>query len=241
MDISTRQTELLKAIIQEYIKSTAPVGSQALVEKYSLKVSPATVRNEMADLIEKGFLEMRHTSSGRVPTTIGFRYYVDSLLHEVELPILQEVAVKQRLWPTRFEFEKMLRQSALALADLTKKLAITTTYDGHMFNAGSVNVLEQPEFWEINVAKSALHLLDNHDILHSVFEKAKGGADVKLMIGSEIGLPNLNTCSLVFAPYSAGRRAGVVCILGPSRMEYDQIIPAVRYTKGLIEELGANW
>ncbi len=241
MDITTRQIDLLKAIVQEYVSSTSPVGSQTLVEKYNLKVSPATVRNEMAELIEKGFLEMKHTSSGRVPTTIGFRFFVDQLMEEAELPILQEVAVKQKLWPSRFEFEKMLRQAALALADLTKKLAITTTSDGHMFHAGSVNVLEQPEFWEIDVAKSALSLLDNHEILHALFDKTHSDRDVKVLIGDEIGLNNLHTCSLVFAPYIAGRRSGAVCILGPARMEYDQIVPAVRYTKGLLEELGANW
>ena len=138
MDLSERQVGLLKAIIQEYIDSSDAVGSQKLVEKYKLKVSAATVRNEMVDLIKKGFLEMRHTSAGRTPTTMGFRFYVDQLLDESELPILQEVAMKQKLWPVRFEFEKLLRQAAIALSEFTKKLAITTTYDGHVFYAGSV-------------------------------------------------------------------------------------------------------
>ncbi len=241
MDLTQRQIDLLKVIVQEHIKSTEPVGSEALVHKYNLKISPATVRNEMADLIKKGFLEMVHTSSGRVPTTMGFRFYVDSILEESELPILLEVSMKQRLWPSRFEFEKMLRQSALALSDVTKKLAVTTTYDGHMFHAGSVNVLEAPEFWEIDVAKAALYLLDNHQVLHSIFEKAHSDRDVKIIIGDEIGLDNLKTCCLIFSPYVAGRRSGVVSVLGPARMEYSEVIPAVRYTKSLLEELGANW
>ena len=122
MDLSERQVGLLKAIIQEYIDSSDAVGSQKLVEKYKLKVSAATVRNEMVDLIKKGFLEMRHTSAGRTPTTMGFRFYVDQLLDESELPILQEVAMKQKLWPVRFEFEKLLRQAAIALSEFTKKL-----------------------------------------------------------------------------------------------------------------------
>ncbi len=241
MDLTQRQMELLKAIVTEYVKSTEPVGSQNLVAKYNLKISAATVRNEMADLIKKGFLEMRHTSSGRVPTTIGFRFYVDSLMQETDLPILQEVAMKQKLWPARFEFEKMLRQSALALSELTSKLAITTTFDGHMFHAGSVNVLTQPEFWEIDVAKAALSLLDNHEALHAIFEKAHSDRDVKVIIGDEMGLTNLSTCCLVFSQYASGRRSGVVAILGPSRMEYGEVVPAVRYAKGLLEELGANW
>lgn len=241
MDLTDRQVELLKAIIHEHIVSTNPVGSQKLVEKYKLKISPATVRNEMVDLIEKGFLEMRHTSSGRIPTTMGFRFYVDTLLQEAEMPILQEVAMKQRLWPMRFEFEKLLRQSALALSEMTKELAITTTYDGQMFSAGSVNVLEQPEFWEIDVAKATLHLLDNHELLHSLLEKVHSDRDVKMLIGEEMGLVNLKTCCLVFAQYSSGRRTGIVGILGPARMEYSSVVPAVRYAKSLLEELGASW
>ena len=241
MPITERQTGLLKAIIHEYIASTEPVGSQKLVEKYNLKISPATVRNEMVDLITEGYLEMRHTSSGRVPTTMGFRFFVDRVLEEGEMSILQEVAMKQRLWPTRFEFEKMLRQAALALSEITKNLAITTTYDGHMFHAGSVNVLSAPEFWEIDVAKAALNLLDSHEVMHSIFEKAHTDRDVRVIIGDEIGLSNLKSCCLIFAPYTSGRRSGVVAVLGPSRIEYENVIPAVRYTKNLLEELGASW
>lgn len=241
MDLSQRQLELLKAIIQEHIISTEPVGSQTLVEKYKLKISPATVRNEMVDLIQMGFLEMLHTSSGRVPTTMGFRFFVDSLLEETELPVLQEVAMKQRLWPVRFEFEKLLRHSALALSEVTHKLSFATTYDGHVFQAGGVNLLEDKEFWEIDAAKAALHLLDTHEILHSIFEKARGEGDVKIIVGDEIGLPNLKTCCLVFSTYNAGRRNGVVSVLGPARMDYASVVPAVKYTKSLIEELGATW
>lgn len=241
VDLTQRQVDLLKAIVEEHIKSTDPVGSQALVDKYKLKVSPATVRNEMVELIHQGFLEMPHTSSGRIPTTMGFRFYVDRLVEEGDLPILKEVALKQRLWPVRFEFEKLLRQAALALSEITKKLAITTTFDGHMFHAGSVNVLEEREFWEIEVAKAALNLLDNHELLHGIFEKVHGDRDVRIIIGDEMGLSNLRTCCLVFASYTAGRRSGIISILGPARMEYKEVVPAVRFIKNLLEELGANW
>jgi len=241
MDLTDRQISLLKAIIQEHIKSTDPVGSQTLVEKYKLKVSPATVRNEMVELIKKGFLEMEHTSSGRVPTTMGFRFFVDSVMEEGEMPILQEVAMKQRLWPLRFEFEKMLRQAALALSEVTKKLAIATTYDGHMFYAGTYYVLEEPEFWEIETARGALSLLDSHEAIHAIFEKAHSDRDVKTIIGSETGIENFGSCSFVFAPYNAGRRSGVVSVMGPARMEYSEVVPAVRNAKNLLEELGASW
>jgi len=109
--LTDRQIKLLEAIIREYSESSEPVGSKTVVAKYSIKASPATIRNEMAALLEDGFLEMMHTSSGRIPTSRAFRYFVERLMHEDELPVLQEVAVKQRLWPQRFEFEKLLRNA----------------------------------------------------------------------------------------------------------------------------------
>lgn len=76
-----RKQRILHAIIQDYIKSAEPVGSRTLAKNYKLGVSPATVRNEMADLEELGFLEQPHTSAGRIPSPKGYRYYVDDMMH----------------------------------------------------------------------------------------------------------------------------------------------------------------
>jgi len=90
--LTERHQKLLKAIIEEFIESGEPVGSQNLVEKYSLKVSPATVRNEMVRLTQMGYLTQPHTSAGRQPTNIGLRFYIDALMGESELPVLQDLA-----------------------------------------------------------------------------------------------------------------------------------------------------
>ena len=76
-----RKQRILHAIIQDYIKSAEPVGSRTLAKNYNLGVSPATVRNEMADLEDLGFLEQPHTSAGRIPSAKGYRFYVDAMLH----------------------------------------------------------------------------------------------------------------------------------------------------------------
>ena len=137
--LSERQIQLLQAIIQEYVKNAEPVGSMEIVSKYNLKCSAATIRNEMAKLIDQGFLEMMHTSSGRVPTKLAYRMYLEQMTED-EIPVLQEVALKQRLWTNRFQFEKLLREASLALAEGTQLLAIATTSDGHITHAGAVNV-----------------------------------------------------------------------------------------------------
>lgn len=239
--ITDRQIQLLKAVISEYLTTSEPVGSVDLAEKYRLNCSAATIRNEMARLIDQGFLQMLHTSAGRTPTEMAYRYYLDELLEEIELPVLQEVALKQRLWPVRFEFERMMRQAVVALSEITKEMALATTQDGHIVHAGAVNLLDQREFWDISVAKAALHLADRPELLEQIFQKAPYGGEVRYVIGNELGYENLALCSMVFSPYISGKKNGFIAVLGPARMNYQSVIPAVRFTKKLVEELGESW
>lgn len=240
-NLTARQIKLLEAIIREYSESSEPVGSKTVVRKYALKVSPATIRNEMAALLEDGFLEMMHTSSGRVPTSRAFRFFVEELMEEEELPVLQEVAVKQRLWPQRFEFEKLLRNAVLSLAETTKNLAIAITEDGFVTNAGAVYVLDNPEFWDIEVAKTTLGLVDNFDDLAEIFKSVARDDDVNVAVGDEIDYPNMEQSALVFSPFKSANKVGYISVLGPSRMKYSFVVPSVRYTKNLLEELCTNW
>jgi len=239
--LSERQIQLLQAIINDYIENAEPVGSVEIVKKHNFRCSPATVRNEMAKLIDLGFLEMLHTSSGRIPTKLAYRLYLESLMEENELPVLQEVAMKQRLWSSRFEIEKLLRETVLSLAENTKMLSIATTTDGFVTHAGAVNVLDNKEFWDIDVAKSALLLLDNYELLEKVFKSAPFGEDVRCVIEEEIGMDKLNKCSVAFSPFNVGKVNGNIAVLGPSRMNYSKIIPTLRYAKNLLEELGGSW
>ena len=78
--LSDRRKRVLESIIAEFIESAAPVGSKALIQKYDIPYSSATVRNEMMQLEEMGLLEKTHTSSGRIPSEAGYRFYIESLL-----------------------------------------------------------------------------------------------------------------------------------------------------------------
>ncbi len=240
--LTERQIQLLEAIIEEYLASAEPVGSSLIVEKYNVKCSPATVRNEMAVLLDQGYLQMMHTSSGRVPTTTAYKFFLTELMEEESLDVLQEVALKQRLWGNRHEFNKMLRQATLALAELTNELALITTEDGMVSHAGTVNILDNKEFWDIEVAKTALHLLDRYELLEKILSKAVFGEDgMSYIMGDDIEYEKLKDCAFVVAKYEIGKRSGYISVFGPSRMKYQKIIPAVRYTKNLVEELGGSW
>ena len=207
-----------------------------------MKYSAATVRNEMAKLLGLGFLEMMHTSSGRIPTPMAYKLFLDELMEEEDIPVLQEVAIKQKLWPERFDFYKLLRQAALSLSDATKELALATTNEGYLVHAGAVNVLDSKEFWDIDVTKEALGLLDRYELLERIFSKVPmADKGVYCIIGEELGGDVFSKCSMLFSPYRLGKRAGYIAVLGPSRMRYPSVIPAIKYTRDLVEELGESW
>lgn len=88
MDLDERKKKILSSVVEDYIISAEPVGSKTIVDKYNLEYSSATIRNEMKQLEESGYLEQPHISAGRVPSTKGYRYYVDNLMHEKKLSML---------------------------------------------------------------------------------------------------------------------------------------------------------
>lgn len=239
--LTERQIELLQAIIDDYINTAEPVGSVEIVKSHNLRCSPATVRNEMAKLIDMGFLEMLHTSSGRVPTKMAYKFYIQDLMQEEELPVLQEVALKQRLWSNRFEVEKLLRETTLALADATNCLSIATTDAGFVTYSGASNVLEHKEYWDIDIAKATLKILDDFDTLNRIFQSVMPGQETYTLIGDEIPVEKLDKSTLIFAPYRIGEKTGNIAVLGPSRINYSKIIPMIKYTKKILEELGGSW
>lgn len=239
--LSERQLQLIRAVVDEYIRNAEPVGSVEIVSKYNLRCSPATVRNEMAKLIDLGFLEMLHTSSGRVPTTQAYRLYLEQMMEEKELPVLQEVALKQRLWTNRFELEKLLREAVLSLAEMSRSLSFATSEDGFVTYAGAANILDHKEFWDIDVAKQAFSLLDEYHLLERVLENTAGVGEVKTLIEEEIGVEKLKRCAIVYVDYSVGKKSGKIGVLGPARISYPEIIPSIRYVKRLVEELAGSW
>src|SRR5690625_4564352 len=82
--LTEREEEVLEAVIRAYVEKAEPAGSRYIAKRYGLGISPATVRNTMADLEDKGYLSHPHTSAGRVPTDLGYRYYVDTLMRPLD-------------------------------------------------------------------------------------------------------------------------------------------------------------
>src|SRR5579859_5466263 len=105
-DLTQRQVQILKSLVEEYIETAEAVGSETLEKKHNLSASPATIRNEMVRLTEMGYLRKTHSSAGRIPTAEGMKFYVNQLMKEKEVSVAEEVAVKEKLWDYRAEEDK---------------------------------------------------------------------------------------------------------------------------------------
>ena len=127
MDLSERKLKILQAIISDYVRSAEPVGSRTLSKKYDLGISPATIRNEMADLEEMGYLTHPHTSAGRVPSDKAYRLYVNALMEKKELSKEEKLVIAQRLQGSVNEFEKTIEHAAAVLSEITNLTSFAMT------------------------------------------------------------------------------------------------------------------
>lgn len=243
MDLSPRQSQILKAIIEEYVATAEPVASESLEKKYTLGVSPATIRNEMANLTHQGLLKQPHTSAGRVPTPTALRFYIDHLMQEKQLSLADEVSAKEQVWDARLDFDRLLRQTALALANRTKSLSIVTTDTGNVYYSGVANILSMPEFFDIDVTRTLLTLLDQEQRLHQLFFDRTYGTDpVHIIFGQELGWPYFEPVGMAFTYFGTGsHRRGTIAIIGPCRLDFPRVIPTLRYFSNLITQMTTSW
>ena len=124
--LDLRSQAILRAVIEEYITTAQPVGSQALVDRYGLGVSSATVRNILAELEIAGLLMHPHTSAGRVPTDSGYRFYVESIVDAVPLPAVEQLMIRHQFGQVEFASEHWFRLAATTLAGLTRSAGLAT-------------------------------------------------------------------------------------------------------------------
>ena len=124
--LDLRSQAILRAVIEEYVTTAQPVGSQALVERYRLGVSSATVRAVLSELEAAGLLTHPHTSAGRVPTEQGYRYYVESIIESAPLPPVEQLMIRHQFGQVEYASEHWFRLAATTLASLTRAAGLAT-------------------------------------------------------------------------------------------------------------------
>jgi heat-inducible transcriptional repressor len=346
-ELTPRERRVLEAVIKTYVQTAEPTGSRVLSRRFGLGVSPATIRNTMSDLEEKGFLMHPHTSAGRVPTDKAYRAYVDSLLNAPPGTIV--VAERDRLHAdisvSNSTIETILRRAAQSLGVLTQELGVALgprldasvlrsldlvrvggdrlllvlTLDGGVVRTvfvdvwgtvadsavsevtrvlndrlaghslcelrasvgdrlrdsstrpeaeellnifvqegeqlldtalplsegsvivGQASVLaSQPEFEGAANLRMLLTLTEEPARLADALRRTHAGDErpgLSITIGGEHGDPRLDQFTVVTAEYHVGALAGVIGVIGPTRMSYEKVISLVQHTSRLLSDL----
>ncbi len=238
MELTDRQIQIIKCIVEEYSETAGAVGSDTLDKKYSLGVSPATLRNEMAELTNKGFLVQTHTSAGRIPTPLAIKFYVHELMKEKDLSVAEEVAVKEKVWDHRAKLDQLLHEATRVLAERTGMLSIAATDDRRLYHAGYSRMLDLPEFFDIAVTRQVLFLLEEDNRLLAIFSRAQTPDPIHILLGDELGTDVFKYLGMVFTDFHVGKHSGQLAVIGPCRLDYAHVIPMLRYMSQLINEIG---
>ena len=241
MELSSRQKELLKAIVELHVKNGESVGSETIEKEFTLGVSPATIRNEMVKLTEMGFLKQPHTSAGRIPTSMGFRVYIQELMKEKELPVAAEVQMKQDLWQKRHTTNLLIKEAVKSLSSKLKMLALAVNEDDEVVFSGAYHILDFPEFEDIDVTRFVLSLFDENPRLREIIGRALGPDPLHILFGEELGIEQLDPCGFVFCKFEGTGKGGIIGVIGPARMNFPVILPYVRYTSNLIDQASKSY
>jgi heat-inducible transcriptional repressor len=337
LQFNERTRRILHDLIYEYIHTGAPVGSQTLARK-GIELSPATLRNIMAELEEMGYLFQPHISAGRVPTEKALRFYVDSILEVRDLTRAERELIQNQYRYTDIELTTLLKDTSQILSSISRNISVVVIpsflytvfklmefinvstnrilvifvsqsglvqnkiievdeeipqeeldkyarylnellkgltlqevkqkiteemhtekarYDHLLSQAlalsqkaldkdeqadiyidGTLNLLEYPEFAEVRKMKRLLQAIEEKERLLKILNKAMEAQGVRIFIGSENTLKEMEGCSLITATYSKENQVlGALGVIGPTRMDYERIIPIVDYTAQIVSKM----
>lgn len=237
--LTSRQTQILKTIIDEYIATAEPVGSEALDKKYNLGVSPATIRNEMVTLTKLNFLKQPHASAGRIPTPVAMKFYINQLMEEKQMSLVDEVKAKEEVWDSRDDIDELMDEATHALASRTRSLAVAALKDkkDRFWHAGSSYVFQNPEFADVLDCQSLFSVFDEFDKLDRLFFGFEPTSPLEVLFGEELGIPELALTGIVSTHFDIRGKRGALGVIGPARANYGTVIPILRYFGNLIEEV----
>lgn len=240
--LTARQTQILKSVIEEYIETATPIGSETLDKKFNLGVSSATIRNEMVALTNMGYLRQPHTSAGRTPSPKALRFYIDQLMDEKRLSVSDEVKTKEDVSNAKNDIDDLMHEATQSLAQKTHTLAVAVLDDDEdrVWHSGYSNVFVNPEFFMQPESLSSLFsCLEQVGRVHELFfEKMTGMTPVEVIFGEDFGWPGFSPIGVVGTRFNIGGRQGAIGVIGPARLQYQTIIPTVRYFKSLLDDLG---
>jgi len=231
MELTERKLKILQAIITDFIKNAEPVGSRTLSKLIEMDISPATIRNEMSDLEEMGYLYHPHTSSGRVPSDKAYRLYVNSLMDKYELAVYEKQRISRELRSHMTALESTVLHASELLSEITNLTSFATMEDMQdmsLFLRGMTRIFAHPEYNTIERARSFLEMVDDREALASELKAREEGLTIR--IGEENSERIMPGTSIITATYRVdGRKIGQLGVIGPTRMRYSEITGVIDY------------
>jgi transcriptional regulator of heat shock response len=235
-----RLAHVLRGVIEEYITTGRPVGSERLLEILGIDVSSATIRNVLRILEEEGYLEQPHTSAGRIPTDKGYRYYIDQLTFKD--PSEQKVqTLKAKYKQYQHDYENPAQSVAKLLSDMTHSMAITGIFpSGEMHGSGISQMFHDEDEDSHEAIKEASMLLDNiHEYIHGLVQDNSGVAQV--YIGQENPVFEFqHTSMIVRATRLPTGETALLLVAGPKRMQYRRNVGMLNAIASLLEHNDNN-
>ncbi len=230
MSVSDRQQFILQSLVDEYISSTRPVGSSALLHKGALDVSPATIRNDMQELEEQGYLYQPHTSAGRVPTNAGYRLYVDLLQDQsksrkqaVQHQGVDQLARNVKQFQERYHAFSQALTHAIAQKTAHVVIDIQDADQLEVAHSGFSYLLREPEFRDASKASMIADALDHFEEFAESVQlnsRVREAGEVSIVIGEENPIESLRECSMLAVQCELQHTQRMVLLIGPTRMNY---------------------
>ncbi len=237
-DLTERQKTLLEIIIQEHIENASPISSKFIENEYDLGVSPATIRAEMYELIEKGYLFQPHTSSGRMPTDKGYRFFVNTLsekeIEKMEWRLIRKVRKMKKEIAVRSLF---MREFTRFLAETSSSLTVSYfPQDNILLKEGWGEVLKDPEFNNVQKVHGFLEMVNDFEKNIDNFLEPQKLDCMRVYIGSEAPFSEKEDFSILISPCQIKKKDGCIAIIGPKRMPYEKNISLFDSIIKLLEE-----
>jgi heat-inducible transcriptional repressor len=227
-EITQRQAKVLACIVKLHSEAGKPIASKDLIEHGYFDVSAATLRNEMQVLEKAGLITHPHTSSGRVPTDAGFRYFVNQLMGRVELSFREQQALKKEIIKLRAANAEIGRRLAKILASYTAQASFTILPE-EVYATGLSHILENDQL-PAEDAKEIARFFDNLDEYADQIMNDYSDKEPQTFIGKELTLSKGSDYSMIVSGVKlpSGKK-GVIGLVGPKSMKYPKNISLIEY------------
>jgi transcriptional regulator of heat shock response len=239
--VTNRQLKILKAMMDQFLsKKRMLVSSSIIVKQYDVDACAATVRNDMVVLEDKGFIQKPHVSAGRLPSTIGIKYFLTHLLQENKLPIELKESIKAKISTADASVYHMLEIALSELAKLTREATFLYLENIHI-TKNLYKLYKYPELKEEGAVSSILQMLEDKKHIDTITKHANKG--VFAIVGEDLEYDNLEVAAIVANRFEGPKKGknGLIGVISSKRVNYPKIIPITRTISKALQNSLYRW